>query len=158
MARSISTLELCQRILSMAESGVYRESILEALQPLATQKQIRAAITQARQYGLYSVAEWRDQELGTYYQRDLEAYQALQRALQAAVPLSETEPLEQLRRATIALRWSLGIAAGLGWTATLGGLGCLFLHQVQLSSGLLICGCSWALIWGIQRCLARGLI
>lgn len=154
--KTISTLELSQRILDMAESGIYRELILEALSPLATKKRIRSAIAQARHYGLYSVPELRDPDLGTYYQRDPKHYQALQRALSASVPLNEQPLPEQIRQTTLTIRRMLGITAGFSLVSYLGGISCLVLQQTQLGWGLLICGSSLAGVWGLQRGIARG--
>lgn len=65
---SLSTSELRQRILEMAQSGVYRQSIFEALRPYARRRQISIAIASARRFGLQSVANLRDPQLGTYYE------------------------------------------------------------------------------------------
>ncbi len=156
--KTISTLELSQRILDMAESGVYRELILEALHPLATKKQIRSAIAQARHYGLYSVPELRDPDLGTYYQRDPKHYQSLQRALRSSIPLSEQPLPEQIRQTTITIRRMLGIAAGCSLVSSLGGISCLVLQHTQLGWGLLVCSSSLAGVWGLQRGLAYGMV
>jgi hypothetical protein len=67
---SLSTAELRQRILEMAQSGVYRQSIFEALRPYARRRQISIAIASARRFGLHSVANLRDPQLGTYYELD----------------------------------------------------------------------------------------
>jgi hypothetical protein len=86
LAPRLSETELSQRILEMAKTGVYRESIFEAFRSLATKRQIRQAIAHAKQFGLYSVRDLRDEELGTYYQVDLAKYDSFQAALKAAVP------------------------------------------------------------------------
>lgn len=77
LTRRLSVAELRDRILTMATTGVYRQSVFEAFQPVATQQQIRSAITQAKRIGLKSVATLRDPELGTYYQLDQARYQLL---------------------------------------------------------------------------------
>jgi len=64
----LSATELTGRILDMARTGVYRQSVFEAFRSMATQRQIRDAIAQAKQFGLYTVSSLRDAELGTYYQ------------------------------------------------------------------------------------------
>ena len=46
LAPRLSETELSQRILAMAKTGVYRESIFEAFRSLATKRQIRQAIAQ----------------------------------------------------------------------------------------------------------------
>ena len=48
----------------MARTGVYRQSVFEAFRSMATQRQIRDAIAQAKQFGLYTVSSLRDAELG----------------------------------------------------------------------------------------------
>ncbi|MDA0265804.1 MAG: hypothetical protein O3A14_02330, partial [Cyanobacteria bacterium] len=112
MAPQLSDLELTQRILDMAKTGVYRESILEALQPVATQRQIRSAITQAKQFGLHSDRSLRDAELGTYYQVDLRRYHSFQAAISAAVPLESHDVASQVLLTTQALRRMLVVAGG----------------------------------------------
>ena len=110
-APRLSETELSQRILEMAQTGVYRESIFEAFRSLATQRQIRQAIAHAKQFGLYSVRDLRDPELGTFYQVDLQKYQSFQAALKAAVPLPPGDDLAaQMLAATQAIRAMLAIA------------------------------------------------
>lgn len=76
ITRRLSVPELSQKILEMGKTGVYRESIFEALHSLSTKKNIRLAIAHAKNFGLHSVADLRDEALGTYYQVDLACYQA----------------------------------------------------------------------------------
>ncbi|MEO0407456.1 MAG: hypothetical protein AAF289_08920 [Cyanobacteria bacterium P01_A01_bin.135] len=82
--------ELTQRILQMAENGVYRESIFDVFQPFATKKDVRQAIAYAKSFGLHSVAALRDSTLGTYYQLDSQAYEAQKHKLKC-IPAWEDE-------------------------------------------------------------------
>lgn len=117
LTRRLSVPELSQRVLTMGKTGVYRESIFEALSPLATKKSIRLAIAQAKQFGLYSVATLRDDDLGTYYQVDLAQYQVGLAALRNASQSAQSIPdliqamtvITQLQRR---LRWVVGLTWG----------------------------------------------
>ncbi|MGB7084908.1 MAG: hypothetical protein WBD47_05105 [Phormidesmis sp.] len=84
MAAQLSMNELTGRILDMAQTGVYRESLFETFRPVATKRQIRSAIALAKQFGLHSDPALRDQALGTYYQVDtlkVESFQAAAHSL-----------------------------------------------------------------------------
>ncbi|NJN22705.1 MAG: hypothetical protein HC812_17930 [Leptolyngbya sp. RL_3_1] len=158
MAPQLSDLELTQRILDMAKTGVYRASILEALQPVATQRQIRNAITQAKQFGLRSDRTLRDAELGTYYQVDLRRYQSFQAAIAAAVPLESTDIASQILLTTQALRRMLVVAGGSAIALFMVGGVCLVTGH--LASGRLawLIALSIGGIWVVQKALARSLV
>jgi hypothetical protein len=158
MAPQLSDLELTQRILDMAKTGVYRESILEALQPVATQRQIRSAITQAKQFGLHSDRTLRDAELGTYYQVDLRRHQAFQAAIAAAIPLENTDIASQILLTTQALRRMLVVAGGSAIALFLVGGVCLVTGH--LASGRLawLSALSIGGIWVVQKALTRSLV
>jgi hypothetical protein len=141
IAPRISETELSQRILDMAKTGVYRESIFEALQPLATKRQIRNAISYAKQFGLYSVRELRDGELGTYYQVDPDKYHSFQAVIKASVPLQPGDDLAaQILINTQVIRAMLAIA---GTTA----IGLLLIGGACLITGHLASG---RLAWGMS--------
>ncbi|MEB3357849.1 MAG: hypothetical protein VKK04_14055 [Synechococcales bacterium] len=139
-----SVSELSQRILDMAKTGVYRESVFEAFAPIATKKQIRLAIAHAKKFGLYSVASLRDDQLGTYYQLDGATYQARQHAIhQVANPETietmTTDRARQILAITLAAAWGVAsvflVLGILGWVA----------GQKALGSGLLLgAGCTFA--------------
>ncbi len=136
IAPRLSEMELSQRILEMAKTGVYRESIFEAFQPLATKRQIRAAIGHAKQFGLYSVRDLRDPDLGTYYEVDLAKYQSFQAALKAAVPLQPGDDLAaQILTALQVIRGMLAIAGSLALSGLI--LGGFLLVTGHLESGRL---------------------
>ncbi|MGF1496658.1 MAG: hypothetical protein ACFB8W_07515 [Elainellaceae cyanobacterium] len=157
-----SVSELSLRVLDMAKTGVYRESVFEALQPLATQKQIRLAIAHAKKFGLHSVASLRDAELGTYYQVDQAIYQARKQAIHQ-VPDSDRDSdrdgavitvdtvcrvlviTSAIARGVASILLILGIVAGVSGQRALGfglmvGAACTFSHMF------------------LQRCLAQKLL
>lgn len=152
LSSRLSTSDLTQRILDMAKSGVYRESIFDAFRPVATKRQIRSAIASAKQFGLHSVPTLRDAELGTYYQVDLTRYQSLQTALNANVPLELTADLaKQMLVATQTIRWMLAISGGLAiGLFGVGGI-CVLMMRSQMAAMTWIAALCAAAIWGIQR-------
>ncbi|MFM7427720.1 MAG: hypothetical protein ACKO7W_22425 [Elainella sp.] len=103
ISQTFSVSELSQKVLEMAATGVYRESVFEALKPLATKRQIREAITHAKRFGLHSVPSLRDPELGTYYQLDLVKYQTLGHALHSHTG-QDADLIQKLTRLSQTLR------------------------------------------------------
>lgn len=95
MATRLSMNELTARILDMAQTGVYRESLFEAFRPVATKKQVRGAIALAKQFGLHSDPALRDLELGTYYQVDASKVQSFQLAIAQSMTLSAGDDMAQ---------------------------------------------------------------
>ena len=95
IAMQISMNELTGRILEMAQSGVYRESLFETFRPMATKKQVKGAIALAKQFGLYTDPTLRDPELGTYYQADLKQVESFQTTIQNSIVLSAGDDLAQ---------------------------------------------------------------
>lgn len=94
--------ELTGRILDMAQTGVYRESLFEAFRPVATKRQVRESITLAKQFGMHSEASLRDSELGTYYQVAPDKVRSFQLAIQKnSIALSAGDDLaERVQLAT----------------------------------------------------------
>ena len=95
MSAQLSMNELTGRILDMAQTGVYRESLFEAFRSIATKRQVRESITLAKQFGLRSDPSLRDLELGTYYQVDPSKVQSFQLAIQNAITLQPGDDLAQ---------------------------------------------------------------
>ena len=156
ITRRLSVPELSQQILTMAKSGVYRESVFEALRPMATKKQISVAIAHAKRFGLHSVASLRDDELGTYYQVDLVKYQSLEHAIATPTHLGDdADLLERLMATNNAIQRMLTVAKG--FTALLGVIGilCLLNNRNQLGVGLLSGALSAASLWALQRSLSQ---
>ena len=91
----LSTNELTGRILEMAQTGVYRESLFEAFHSMATKKQVKASIMLAKQFGLRSDPSLRDAELGTYYQVDPTKVESFQLAIQNSITLQPGDDLAQ---------------------------------------------------------------
>lgn len=93
MMTKLSMNELTGRILDMAQTGVYRESLFEAFHSIATKKQVRESITLAKQFGLRSDPSLRDSDLGTYYQVNPDKVQSFQLAIQNSMTLSAGDDL-----------------------------------------------------------------
>jgi hypothetical protein len=152
IVRRLSVPELSQQILEMAKTGVYRQSIFEALRPLATQQQIRKAIAHAKRFGLHSIANLRDAELGTYYQVDLTQYQTQRHLLHSPAHFGEDADL--LQRVTVSqqtIAQILGVARGLAIGLGVASLACGSLGWGQVSLSLLSGAIGVAFVWGLQR-------
>lgn len=152
----LSVTDLTGRILDMARTGVYRQSIFEAFRSMATQRQIRDAIAQAKQFGLYTVPSLRDDDLGTYYQVEPAKYESFVEASKTGItPQSATDLASYMVQTNQAIRTMLTAVAsctvGLGLT----GGWCLLSGQLQtgrlLWLGALVAGG----LWGVQRTIAK---
>ncbi|GAB4464480.1 MAG: hypothetical protein OHK0037_18480 [Elainellaceae cyanobacterium] len=156
LTRRLSVAELSQRILDMGKTGVYRASLFEALGPVATQRQIRAAIAHAKNFGLHSVPSLRDTELGTYYQLDLAKYQSLQHLVEVSAPLTaDGNIIAKYTRATETIDTMLNLSSGLGIVLAGAGAVSVFLGKPQLSFGLLSGALSLGLLWMLQGAIAH---
>jgi hypothetical protein len=152
LTQRLSVSQLSQKILEMASTGVYRESVFEALQPFATKKQIREAIAHAKRFGLCSVASLRDSELGTYYQLDAGKYNALQHALHSPTHLGkDAELVQRLTAATQTAQQMATLAKGLGIVLILPGVLAWGAGLHQLGVGFLGAAMSAFTIWWLQR-------
>lgn len=150
----MSISELSEQILQMAKTGVYRESVFEALQPLATKRQIRTAIAHAKRFGLHSVASLRDGELGTYYQVDLVKYQANQHLLHSAEYLGkDADLLQRVTEAQQAVQRMLAFARGLAIVLGLLTISSVILGNQQTSWMLLGGTITAGVLWVLQRSL-----
>lgn len=155
-SQRLSTPELTGRILEMAQTGIYRESIFETFRPVATKRQIRSAIAQAKQFGLYSVASLRDGELGTYYEVERSQYQIFQEALRTSLPLAAGEDLgQQFMNTTRAIRAMLVVAGGSALGLFAVGSVCLLSGQTQSGSTLWLGAVLAGGLWIVQRSIAR---
>ncbi|WP_313887516.1 hypothetical protein [Nodosilinea sp. LEGE 07088] len=155
-AAPLPLLELTDRVLSMAKTGVYRQSVFEALGPVATQRQIRDAIAQAKQFGLYTVSALRDRDLGTYYQVEAASYESFQTASKT---LADKHPPADLAAQVVAthhaLRAMLTTVASSTLALSLLGGWCLLDGQTQLGRGLWLGATVAGSLWSIQRWIAR---
>ncbi|NET32239.1 MAG: hypothetical protein F6K19_09570 [Cyanothece sp. SIO1E1] len=156
IARRLSGPELTQRVLEMSKTGVYRESVFEALRPVATKKQIGAAIAHAKRFGLHSVASLRDAELGTYYELDLVKYRSSQSAISTTALFDgEDDLVKQMMHATLTIKMMLAIASSLTIGLTAMGAICLATGRSQTGLGIWLGAASAAGIWALQRTLAK---
>ncbi|MBD0334125.1 MAG: hypothetical protein ICV62_01425 [Cyanobacteria bacterium Co-bin13] len=157
-SQKLSVGELTARVLEMAQTGVYRESIFEAFQPVATKRQIRSAIAQAKQFGLHSVASLRDSELGTYYQADSTRYQLFQKALRTSALTGGEDLAQQLIQGTQAIKTMLVVIGGSA--LSLFGVGSLcLLGGHSHTGGLLWLGAALTGgIWAVQRSVVKHLV
>lgn len=156
ITRRATVPELSRQVLEMATTGVYRESIFEALQPIATKKNIRLAIAHAKQYGLHSVADLRDEILGTYYQVDLAHYQVSRDALKS--PLVPDDPAQAVQLATdmlSTLKWVVRLSLFSAVMLVSVGLTCGLLGYGQLRGGLWVGALFVIAIWHLQRRLLK---
>lgn len=147
-----SVPELSRQVLEMAQTGVYRESIFEALQPLSTKKNIRLAIAHAKELGMYSIAELRDSSLGTYYQIDMTQYQVSRAAL--ASPLIPEDPAQAVQLATdvlSTLRWIVRLTLFTAILLATVGLSCGWFEYGHLRGGLLVSAGVVLSIWRLQH-------
>ena len=157
----LSPLDLTDRVLAMATTGVYRQSVFEALGPVATRRQIRDAIAQAKQFGLYTVSALRDPDLGTYYQVETANYASFQAASKVLVTgalgpgLPPTDLADQVIATHRALRAMLTTVAAS--TLGLGMLGgwCLLDGHTQMGRGLWLGAVVAGGLLSVQRWIAR---
>ena len=157
----LSVAELSQRILEMATTGVYRESLFDTFKPMATKRQIREAIALAKQFGLRSDPTLRDPELGTYYQIERQRVK-----LQKVDSLRTTEAQStcfETREGAIArilniqqtMQTMLRVAGGVTVSLLVSGGVCAFEGQSTIATLLwssALCACT---IWGIQKQLLK---
>ena len=95
MTTQLSMNDLTGRILEMAQTGVYRESLFETFRPVATKKQVKSAIALAKQFGLHSDPSLRDQELGTYYKAEPKKVQSYQAVVDSSLMLQAGDDMAQ---------------------------------------------------------------
>jgi hypothetical protein len=159
ISQRLSVAELCDRILDMAKTGVYRESIFEALAPLATKKQIRLAIAHAKKFGLHSVSTLRDDDLGTYYQLDFNKYQSLHHLIHASVEIDSDEALLKMAIAsTQMIQTMLILAKGLAIGLFALGVILMFINHGTANPSIFASAMGITLVWLLQAWLARGAI
>lgn len=152
ITQRFSTSALSQKILEMASTGVYRESIFEALQPIATKKQVREAIAHAKRFGLYSIANLRDPELGTYYQLDAAKYQALQHALHVPTHLGkDAELVQRLTQANQSLSRMVSLTRSFALLLTGTGIATWYSGWHTIGFGLLSAALATMVLWQVQR-------
>ena len=113
IAAQLSMNELTGRILDMAQTGVYRESLFETFRPVATKRQVKSAIALAKQFGLHSDPALRDPELGTYYQADRQRVQSFQTVIGQSIVLSAGDDIaRRIQLATRTVKLMLVVSGG----------------------------------------------
>ena len=113
IAPRLSMNELTGRILEMAQTGVYRESLFETFRPMATKKQVKGAIALAKQFGLHSDPSLRDEDLGTYYQVDPQRVQSFQSVMDSSLMLQAGDDLaQQMQVAMRTVKMMLVVSGG----------------------------------------------
>lgn len=155
LSTRLSVTELSQRILEMATTGVYRESLFETFKPVATKRQIREAIALAKQVGLRSDPALRDPDLGTYYLVDHEAAMSFQTTIQSVDFEAGEDVSARILEMTRTMQTLIRVASGVAIALLLSGGLCILRGQVETaavfwSSALCATG-----IWGLQRQLAK---
>ncbi|MBM0741967.1 hypothetical protein JOY44_10070 [Phormidium sp. CLA17] len=159
ISRRLAVAELSERILEMAKTGVYRTSIFEAFQPVATKRHISLAIRHAKRFGLHSVAKLRDEDLGTYYQLDAVKYQALQHTMQSVVPLESDEAvLKRMTDAVTTVKLMVMVVGGSAIALFSSGFVCILLGKASLGSGFLTAGATAIALWLLQKNLAKKIV
>jgi len=153
----LSTPDLTRRILEMAQTGVYRESLFDTFRPLATRRQIRTAIALAKQYGLYTVASLRDDTLGTYYQADSSSRDRFQAAARHRTQWdSPTDAATQVLAAQQTIRAMLTLMATATVALGLGGAWQLLAGHAETGRLLWLGGLGVGGLWAVQRLIAKG--
>lgn len=159
IATQLSMNELTGRILDMAQTGVYRESLFETFQPVATKKQVKSAIALAKQFGLHSDPALRDEDLGTYYQAEPKKVQSYLAVVDSSLMLQAGDDMAQrLQVAMQTVKLMLVISGG-------GAIALLLIGGGYVLSGKTAAAAMWwtsALcvggIWLWQKSVAKPLL
>ncbi|MEL6554270.1 MAG: hypothetical protein AAFQ63_12515 [Cyanobacteria bacterium J06621_11] len=155
----MSMNELTGRILDMAQTGVYRESLFEAFKPVATKKQIKAAIALAKQFGLQTDPALRDAELGTYYQADIQKVSTFQSSIQNSVQLSAGDDMaERVLAATRAVKLMLLVSGGGAIALLLLGTSYMFAGKSEAAAIWWTSALCTGGIWMWQKSVAKPLL
>lgn len=155
----MSMNELTGRILDMAQTGVYRESLFEAFKPVATKKQIKAAIALAKQFGLQTDPALRDAELGTYYQSDIQKVTTFQTHIQHSVQLSAGEDMaERVLKATRTVKLLLLVSGGSAIALLLLGISYLFAGKSEAAAIWWTSALCMGGVWVWQKTVAKPLL
>lgn len=159
MMTQLSMNELTGRILEMAQTGVYRESLFDAFKPVATKKQIKEAIALAKQFGLSTDPTLRDTDLGTYYQADIQKVNSFQTAIQNSVTLSAGDDIAQkMLLATRTIRLMLVVSGGGAIALLFIGLSYLFTGKTEAAAMWWTSALCTGGIWLWQKNVAKPLL
>lgn len=159
LATQLSINELTGRILEMAQTGVYRESLFEAFRSMATKKQVRASIALAKQFGLRSDPSLRDAELGTYYQADPKQVISFQSAIQNSITLSAGDDMAQrVQLATRTVKLMLVVSGMSAIALLLIGAGYVFAGKSESAAAWWTSALCVGGIWVWQKNVAKPLL
>ncbi len=158
-APQLSMNELTGRVLDMAQTGVYRESLFETFRPAVTKRQVRAAIALAKQFGLHSDPALRDAELGTYYQVDPLKVQSFQVAIQHSIVLTAGDNMAQrIQLATQTVKLMLIVSGGGAIALLLVGSGYILAGQSEAAAVWWTSALCAGGIWLWQKNVAKPLL
>ena len=159
LTTQLSMNELTGRILDMAQTGVYRESLFNVFKPVATKKQIKAAIALAKQFGLQTDPTLRDTDLGTYYQADISKVTTFQAAIQNSVQLSAGDDMAaKLITATRTVKMMLVVSGGSAIALLLIGTSYLLTGKTEAAAMWWTSALCTGGIWLWQKNIAKPLL
>ena len=159
IATQLSINELTGRILEMAQTGVYRESLFETFRPVATKKQVRASIAIAKQFGLHSDPSLRDEDLGTYYQVDPARVSSFQSAIQNSMLLSAGDDMAlRLQLATRTVKLMLVVSGMSAIALLLIGASYVFAGKSEAAAAWWTSALCAGGIWLWQKSVAKPLL
>ena len=155
----LQEVELSQRILEMAKSGVYRESLFDAFSGVASKRQVRAAIATAKQFGLRSNPALRDTDLGTYYHIAPQHYDSFQTLLESAIsPVSTDDVATRLRKLTEAVQILVRVSGGVAIALLISGSLCVLNGHLTLAAIVWSASLAVSLVWMLQKLLVGSLL
>ncbi|MEO0455332.1 MAG: hypothetical protein AAF152_01950 [Cyanobacteria bacterium P01_A01_bin.114] len=155
LSTRLSVTDLSHRILEMATTGVYRESLFDTFKPVATKRQIRDAIALAKQVGLRSDPTLRDVDLGTYYHVDHEALQSFQTTAQSVSFEAGEDVSARILELTQTLQTMVRVASGVAIALLLVGALCILQGHIETAAVFWSSALCAAGIWGIQKQMAK---
>lgn len=151
--------ELTGRILEMAQTGVYRESLFEAFRPVATKRQIKSAIALAKQFGLRTDPTLRDQELGTYYQVSPSKVASFQTAINSSIVLSAGDDMAaHLQLAMRTVKLMLLVSGGGAIALLLIGISYMFAGKTETAALWWTSALCTGGVWLWQKSVAKPLL
>ena len=159
IATRLSMNELTGRILEMAQTGVYRESLFEAFRPMATKKQVKGAIALAKQFGLHSDPTLRDQELGTYYQVDPQRVQSYQSVIDSSLMLQAGDDVaRRVQLAVETVKMMLLVSGGSAIALIAIGVGYVLSGRAETAAAWWMSALCVGGIWLWQKHVAKSML
>ena len=156
---NLHEVELSQRILAMATTGVYRESLFDTFSGVASKRQVRSAIATAKQFGLRSNPALRDTELGTYYHIDPKQYDSFQTLIESAIsPVSTDDVATRLLKLTEAVQILVRVSGGVAIALLISGSFCILNGKLTLAAIIWSASLAVSLVWMLQKLLVGSLL